>query len=208
MHIHVLYVYVFSYDIPDRKLCLMVKCSLVCMIWKKIGWCFKLLHFDFFYFLLIVSHRLFPPPPPSLPPPVRIMWSYFHSVISQWFHIRSNISGLAICFTCPEGKYCNERSGTPLDCPKGHYCPMGSHQHNWKKCPPGTWNPTVGFWCKVFYQIQSYLLPPYTKLFNFIKQIRESKLIRPNLVERNFMHTHIHIGHHFASIIFLYYHTC
>ena len=54
----------------------------------------------------------------------------------------SDKKGLAECLICPEGQYCND-STTPMPCPKGHYCPRGSHDHNWKKCPPGTWNPSV-----------------------------------------------------------------
>lgn len=57
--------------------------------------------------------------------------------------LHSNVEGLPECLICPEGSYCNNKSINPVPCPKGYYCPNGSHDHNWKKCPPGTWNPQV-----------------------------------------------------------------
>ena len=56
--------------------------------------------------------------------------------------LHSNVTGLAECYICPEGQYCNG-GDSRIECPKGYYCPSGSHDGNWKKCPPGTWLPEV-----------------------------------------------------------------
>lgn len=69
-------------------------------------------------------------------------WSICSISLIVLFNLFSDSRGLAVCTICPEGRYCND-SVNPQLCPKGHYCPNGSHDHNWKKCPPGTWNPSV-----------------------------------------------------------------
>ncbi|OAF70389.1 hypothetical protein A3Q56_01861 [Intoshia linei] len=46
------------------------------------------------------------------------------------------------CFPCPDGKYCTAGTTTPLDCPKGFYCPP-DQQSAIYLCPPGTYNGFV-----------------------------------------------------------------
>ena len=56
-----------------------------------------------------------------------------------------NTTGMDYCFDCPPGYYCAggvEGDLTKL-CPKGCYCP-GNTTTAQPKCPPGTYNPSLG----------------------------------------------------------------
>jgi hypothetical protein len=72
------------------------------------------------------------------------------------------VEGLALCYNCPPGFYCNEADGTinPVECTTGHYCPQSTE--NPYVCPLGTYtqaymtglemssqcsNCTTGYYC-------------------------------------------------------------
>jgi len=57
-------------------------------------------------------------------------------------YLFSNVTGLETCLECPERFYCEGAIGTPIPCPKGHYCPAGTGLSQ-EKCPSGTYNPQV-----------------------------------------------------------------
>lgn len=63
------------------------------------------------------------------------------------FSFFSNVTGLAACLICPERFFCEGAEGdskTPIPCPKGHYCPVGTGKSP-EKCPAGRYNPQVSF---------------------------------------------------------------
>lgn len=49
------------------------------------------------------------------------------------------VEGLALCYSCPPGFYCNAAGGTitPLECTTGNYCPKETGTP--KQCPDGTY---------------------------------------------------------------------
>ena len=61
--------------------------------------------------------------------------------------------GQSSCKTCPSRKYCdpfelgvgNNDTGiiTPLSCPVGHYCPLGTGPKNSYPCLPGTYSNSI-----------------------------------------------------------------
>uniref|UniRef100_A0A7S3JP84 Chitin-binding type-2 domain-containing protein n=1 Tax=Aureoumbra lagunensis TaxID=44058 RepID=A0A7S3JP84_9STRA len=56
----------------------------------------------------------------------------------------SPVEGLAVCFTCPAGSYCNgTHPDTYFECPQGFYCPTGTGLEI-PACPPGTYGHTTG----------------------------------------------------------------
>lgn len=44
---------------------------------------------------------------------------------------------LLASYYCPA----NDSFTEGIECPMGHYCPIGTHQQNRHPCPPGTFNP-------------------------------------------------------------------
>ncbi|XP_033646870.1 uncharacterized protein LOC117306372 isoform X1 [Asterias rubens] len=48
------------------------------------------------------------------------------------------------CDICPEGKYCENITVVPSDCPAGHYCPDGTEFSDQYPCQPGTYNNATG----------------------------------------------------------------
>jgi len=53
------------------------------------------------------------------------------------------VQGLAKCYTCPRGSYCNQSSTRFFDCPQGYYCPEGTAL-DWTPCPVGRYGHGVG----------------------------------------------------------------
>ncbi len=89
---------------------------------------------------------------------------------------RSTTGATAVgdCADCTASNYCPDGCSTPVACPKGHYCPVGTMFLNQFPCAPGTYNPslsktastdciscTAGYYCPPGSPVQIQCPPGY-----------------------------------------------